>query len=182
MVVQDDTLLEVIPDSLARMASVPLVSPDNLKSLDAEWVTVIVPISGMSAIQLVTILRPLVPTTGQINALQEFAMWSKSSKHSKRCLWTPRRGAGKDEERRRLPPRPESREHFRQLLRADIEMFAHPSPQHCGRHVAITALFLRLVEHIEDDPLSPVQTIANVGESVIFGRRVIDQQEPHRQA
>jgi general secretion pathway protein D len=71
VVVADDGVLEVIPDALIRFEAAPLVSPDNIKTLDNEWVTTILPLKGISAIQLVTILRPLVPTNGQITALAE---------------------------------------------------------------------------------------------------------------
>ncbi|HEY4341475.1 MAG TPA: secretin N-terminal domain-containing protein [Steroidobacteraceae bacterium] len=70
-VIQDDSIVEVIPDAFASRVGQPLLSADNLKTLDDEWVTVIVPVKGMSAVQLITILRPLVPTTGQINASSE---------------------------------------------------------------------------------------------------------------
>jgi general secretion pathway protein D len=70
-VIQDDNVMEVIPDAFVRQAGLPLVSSENMKTLDDEWVTAIVPVKGMSAVQLVTILRPFVPITGQITALTE---------------------------------------------------------------------------------------------------------------
>lgn len=70
-VIADDNLMEVIPDALVRQVGLAVVAPENIKALDDEWVTVIVPVKGMNAMQLATILRPLVPTTGQINVLAE---------------------------------------------------------------------------------------------------------------
>ena len=70
-VIPGDGLLEVVPDANIRYAAFPVVSPDNIKTLDDEEVTTILPLKGISAAQLVTALRPLVPTTGQINAASE---------------------------------------------------------------------------------------------------------------
>jgi general secretion pathway protein D len=70
-VIADATILEVVPDANIRFAATPLVPPDSIKGPDDEWVTTIVPLKGLSAAQLVTILRPLVPTNGQVNALTE---------------------------------------------------------------------------------------------------------------
>jgi general secretion pathway protein D len=70
-VIPGDGLLEVVPDANIRYAAFPVVSPDNIKTLDDEEVTTILPLKGISAAQLVTALRPLVPTTGQINAVSE---------------------------------------------------------------------------------------------------------------
>lgn len=70
-VIARDGMLEIVPDANLRFEAFPIVSPDNIKALDDEEVTTILPLKGMSAIQLVTILRPLVPPNGQINALSE---------------------------------------------------------------------------------------------------------------
>jgi general secretion pathway protein D len=70
-VIQDHSVIEVIPDAFASRVGQPLLSADNLKTLVDQWVTAIVPVKGMSAIQLITILRPLVPTPGQLNASSE---------------------------------------------------------------------------------------------------------------
>ena len=70
-VVPKEGILEIIPDANIRFDAFPVVSPDNIKALDDEEVTTILPLKGMSAQQLVTILRPLVPTSGQITALSE---------------------------------------------------------------------------------------------------------------
>lgn len=70
-VIQDGNVLEVVPDALIRFAAVPVVPYDNIKTLDDEWISAIVPVKGMSAVQLVTILRPLVPTNGQLTAFAD---------------------------------------------------------------------------------------------------------------
>jgi general secretion pathway protein D len=70
-VIADANILEVVPDANIRFAATPLVPPDSIKGPDDEWVTTIVPLKGLNAAQLVTILRPLVPTNGQVNALME---------------------------------------------------------------------------------------------------------------
>jgi general secretion pathway protein D len=70
-VIADGNILGVVPDANVRFAATPLVPPDSIKGPDDEWVTTIVPLKGLTATQLVTILRPLVPPNGQINALME---------------------------------------------------------------------------------------------------------------
>ncbi len=70
-VIQDGNVLEVVPDALIRFAAVPVVPYDNIKTLDDEWISAIIPVKGMSAVQLVTILRPFVPTNGQITAFAD---------------------------------------------------------------------------------------------------------------
>jgi general secretion pathway protein D len=70
-VIQDGNVLEVVPDALIRFAAVPVVPYDNIKTLDDEWIAAIIPVKGMSAVQLVTILRPFVPTNGQITAFAD---------------------------------------------------------------------------------------------------------------
>ncbi len=66
-----DGVLEIVPDANLRFDAFPMMSPDNIKALDDEGVTTILPLKGISAIQLVTILRPLIPANGQISALTE---------------------------------------------------------------------------------------------------------------
>ena len=70
-VIADANTLEVVPDANIRFAATPLVPPDSIKGPDDEWVTTIVPLKGLNAAQLVSILRPLVPTNGQVTALVE---------------------------------------------------------------------------------------------------------------
>ena len=71
VVLAKDGVLEIVPDANLRFDAFPFVPPDNIKALDDEAVTTILPLKGISAVQLVTILRPLVPTNGQINAWSE---------------------------------------------------------------------------------------------------------------
>lgn len=70
--------------------------------------------------------------------------------------------------------RAEAREHFRKCFWTDVEIFAHASPQHCGRDVAVAALFLRLVQHVQHDPFFAGQAIADVGDAVVGAERVHD--------
>jgi general secretion pathway protein D len=70
-VIADANILEVVPDANIRFAATPLVPSDSIKGPDDEWVTTIVPLKGLNAAQLVSILRPLVPTNGQVTALVE---------------------------------------------------------------------------------------------------------------
>jgi len=66
IVVPDSGLLLVLPNSEARQAPLPLVAPDNIKTLDDEWVTTILPLKNMSAVQVVPMLRPLLPQMAQL--------------------------------------------------------------------------------------------------------------------
>jgi general secretion pathway protein D len=67
-VVADDGIFQVIPNTDARQAPTPIVSPDNIKALDAELVTCVVLVKNVSAAQLVPILRPLIPQYGHLAA------------------------------------------------------------------------------------------------------------------
>jgi len=69
VVVADDGILQVIPNVDVRQAALPLVAPENIKTLDDEWITCIVPVKNISASQLVPILRPLIPQWGHLAAL-----------------------------------------------------------------------------------------------------------------
>jgi general secretion pathway protein D len=71
VVVADDGLMQVTPNTDARLAAAPFVSPDNIKTLDDEWVTCVVPIKNISAAQLIPILRPLMPQYGHMAALPD---------------------------------------------------------------------------------------------------------------
>ena len=66
IVVPDSALLLVLPNSEARQAPLPVVAPDNIKTLDDEWVTTVMPLKNLSAIQLVPMLRPLLPQYAQL--------------------------------------------------------------------------------------------------------------------
>lgn len=71
VVVPDEGLLQVVPDSSARSQPSPIVAPDNIKSLDDEWVTCVVALRNVSASQLVPILRPLMPANGQMASIND---------------------------------------------------------------------------------------------------------------
>jgi general secretion pathway protein D len=71
VVIADDGIMQVTPNTEVRQAAVPVVSPDNIKTLDDEWVTCIVPVKNISAAQLIPILRPLVPQYGHMSALPD---------------------------------------------------------------------------------------------------------------
>ncbi len=71
VVVADDGILQVIPNVDARQAALPVVSRENIKTLDDEWITCIVPVKNISAPQLVPMLRPLVPQWGHLSALTD---------------------------------------------------------------------------------------------------------------
>ncbi len=68
VVVEDEGLLQVVPDANARQTPTRIVEPDDIKTPDDEWVTVIVPVRSVSAPQLVPILRPLMPQAGHMAA------------------------------------------------------------------------------------------------------------------
>jgi general secretion pathway protein D len=68
VVVADDRITQVIPNTDARQAATPIVSPDNIKALDGELVTCVMLVKNVSAAQLVPILRPLVPQYGHFAA------------------------------------------------------------------------------------------------------------------
>jgi general secretion pathway protein D len=71
VVVADDGIMQVTPNTDARQSAVPFVSPDNIKTLDDEWVTCVVPVKNISAAQLIPILRPLMPAYGHMTALPD---------------------------------------------------------------------------------------------------------------
>jgi general secretion pathway protein D len=66
--VAGDGIVQVIPTSEIRQDALPLVTPDNIKTLDDEWVTCVMPIKNISAPQLVPILRPMIPQSGHLAA------------------------------------------------------------------------------------------------------------------
>jgi len=69
VVVADGTTAQVIPNADVRTAALPLVPSENLKTLDDEPVASVIPVKGISATQLVPILRPLIPSWGHLSAL-----------------------------------------------------------------------------------------------------------------
>lgn len=69
--VAGDGLVQVIPTSEIRQDMLPLVSPDNVKTLDDEWVTCVMPIKNISAPQLVPILRPIMPQAAHLAAFPD---------------------------------------------------------------------------------------------------------------
>jgi general secretion pathway protein D len=71
VVVSDEGILQVLPSNDARWAALPIVSPENIKTLDDEWITSVVPVKNISATQLVPLLRPMVPQQGHLAALPD---------------------------------------------------------------------------------------------------------------
>lgn len=71
VVVADGGILQVIPDTEARQSALPLVAPENIKTLDDEWVTCVLPVKNISAAQLVPLLRPMIPQAGHLAALPD---------------------------------------------------------------------------------------------------------------
>jgi general secretion pathway protein D len=70
VVLADGGIVQVIPTTDARqMASPIVVAPENIKYLDDEWVTCVVPVKNISAAQLIPILRPMMPQYGHMAAL-----------------------------------------------------------------------------------------------------------------
>jgi general secretion pathway protein D len=70
-IVPDGTLLHVVPLTDIRLEPLPIVSPDNLKTADSEFVTCVIPVKGIPAVMLVPILRPLIPQWGHLAALPD---------------------------------------------------------------------------------------------------------------
>jgi hypothetical protein len=73
---------------------------------------------------------------------------------------------------RSVSARAEAREHFGEVLGADMEVLAHPSPEHGCRDVAVATFLLDLVEDEEDYSLLAGEAVADVGEirqEVVFG-------------
>jgi general secretion pathway protein D len=63
-----DGTWKIVPDSNQRFYPGNQDLQDNISATSDEVVTQVIPVKNVSAVQLVTVLRPLVPTTGQINA------------------------------------------------------------------------------------------------------------------
>jgi general secretion pathway protein D len=66
VVVADEGLMQVIPNTDARQAASPIVMPEDLKTLNDEWVTCVVPLKNLNAAQIVPMLRPLMPQWAQM--------------------------------------------------------------------------------------------------------------------
>ncbi len=66
--------IKIIPDSNQRFYPGARDLTDNLSATSDEVVTQVIAVKNVSAVQLVTVLRPLVPTTGQINAYSQSNM------------------------------------------------------------------------------------------------------------
>ena len=60
--------IKIIPDANQRFYPGSHDLEDHVSATSDEIVTQVIPVKNVSAVQLVTVLRPLVPTTGQINA------------------------------------------------------------------------------------------------------------------
>ena len=71
VVIADDGIMQVTPNTDARQAAVPFVSPDNIKTLDEEWVTCVVPVKNIGAAQLIPTLRPSMPAYGYMAAFPD---------------------------------------------------------------------------------------------------------------
>jgi general secretion pathway protein D len=68
LVFVDGSTTEVLPDALARTQPTPTVDPDQLKNFGDEIVNVVIPVKGLTAAQLVPILRPMIPQWGHLVA------------------------------------------------------------------------------------------------------------------
>ena len=64
----DRGLIQVLPNTEARQLPTPVVSPDNLKTLDGEIITCIITVKYVSAAQLVPMPRPKIPAWGHLAA------------------------------------------------------------------------------------------------------------------
>src|ERR1700753_827606 len=58
--------------------------------------------------------------------------------------------------------RAQSRQHERQVLRTDIEVLAHASPQHRCGYVPVSSFLLRLMQNVQDHALFPSQTVSYI--------------------
>ena len=59
----------VTRDTNARQLPTRIYSPKAISALDGEWVTVVMPVKGLSASQLVPVLRPLMPQAAQLSSV-----------------------------------------------------------------------------------------------------------------
>jgi general secretion pathway protein D len=66
--------IKIVPDANQRFYPGAEDMQDHVSSTSDETITQVIPVKNVSAVQLVTVLRPLVPTTGQINAYSQANM------------------------------------------------------------------------------------------------------------
>jgi general secretion pathway protein D len=66
--------VKIIPDANQRFYPGSHDLQEHVSPTSDEIVTEVIPVKNVSAVQLVTVLRPLVPTTGQINAYSQANM------------------------------------------------------------------------------------------------------------
>ena len=71
MAYEDTGLVFVIPDFGARQAPTPVVSPDDIRTPDDQWITVLCPVKSLNAAMLIPVLRPLMPQNAQLSALTD---------------------------------------------------------------------------------------------------------------
>src|ERR1700761_4234387 len=70
-VYEQEGVVVVTPDANERFFPSNIVKPDEIRAPDAEVVTTIVVVKNAKAVELVTILRPLMAPIGQLNALSD---------------------------------------------------------------------------------------------------------------
>jgi general secretion pathway protein D len=66
--------VKIVPDANQRFYPGSEDMQDHVNASSDETITQVIPVKNVSATQLVTVLRPLVPTTGQINAYNQANM------------------------------------------------------------------------------------------------------------
>jgi len=66
--------IKIVPDANQRFYPGADDLPEHINGGSDETITQVIPVKNVSANQLVTVLRPLVPTTAQINALNQANM------------------------------------------------------------------------------------------------------------
>jgi len=69
-----DGTIKIVPDANQRFYPGSQDMQDHVNPSSDETITQVIPVKNVSAVQLVTVLRPLVPTTGQINAYSQANM------------------------------------------------------------------------------------------------------------
>jgi general secretion pathway protein D len=70
-VYEQEGVVVVTPDANERFFPSRIVNPDEIRAPDAEIVTTLVTVKNAKATELVTILRPLIATTAQVNAFAD---------------------------------------------------------------------------------------------------------------